>query len=220
MITYAGINLRTKKFQVGSTINFERRLSQHLSRDMNPEFNRSLQKNPNEFYWLVSEDDGLDDRSEEQHYLDFYFGSPWCYNSNPSASEPPYQGGKKWWTNGKEIKRSFECPGEGWEEGVSEEMRRSCQENALKSMTEKDEGGKSVHARRMAVESHKERNSEGKSLRAVELASKWKHKLQELYRDPDHPELGITTSSAIVKKQKSKGLPSGPENRVKVEKPE
>jgi hypothetical protein len=218
MLTYAGINLRTKKFQVGSTTDFERRLSQHMTRDMNPEFNRALQKNPSEFYWIVSEDDGFNDRSEEQYYLDFYCGSVWCYNINPNAAEPPSQRGKKWWTNGKEVKRSHESPGPEWKEGVSESMLTAALDNAQKSVAEKDETGKSIHARRMANESHRKRNQDGKSVRAVELGDKWKHKLLELYQDPDHPELGITTAGAIVRKQKARGLPSGPENRVKVQK--
>jgi hypothetical protein len=34
--------------------------------------------------------------------------------------------------------------------------------------------------------------------------------------DPDHPELGITNAGALAKKQKSRGYPHGPANRVKV----
>lgn len=81
---------------------------------MNPEFNRALRKRPEGFFWLISEDDGLDDRSEEQFYLDFYFGSKWCFNSNPNAAEPPSQEGTKWWNNGVEQVKVFSCPGEGW----------------------------------------------------------------------------------------------------------
>jgi hypothetical protein len=97
-------------------------------------------------------------------------------------------------------------------------MLTAALDNAQKSVAEKDETGKSIHARRMANESHRKRNQDGKSVRAVELGDKWKHKLLELYQDPDHPELGITTAGAIVRKQKARGLPSGPENRVKVQK--
>lgn len=117
MITYAAINLTNKRFQVGSTTDFDRRYKGHLRGDMNPEFNRSLQKDPNNFYWVVSEDDGLDDRSEEQFYLDFYCGSMWCYNKNPNAEEPPSQAGSVWWNNGVEQVKVFECPGEGWVTG-------------------------------------------------------------------------------------------------------
>ena len=117
MITYAAINLTSKKFQVGSTIDFERRCKQHHNSDMNPEFNRALSKKPENFYWIVGDDDGLNDRSEEQYYLDFYCGSPWCYNLNSSATDPPSQKGSSWWNNGVEQIKVFDCPGEGWVKG-------------------------------------------------------------------------------------------------------
>lgn len=89
MITYAAINLTNKKFYVGSTIDFEGRVKKHhSSRDDYP-FQNSLRKDPENFYWIVSEDDGLDTREEEQYYLDFYHGTAWCYNLNPSAAVPP-----------------------------------------------------------------------------------------------------------------------------------
>jgi len=96
MITYAAINLTNKKFQVGSTVNFEARQSQHLNGKGDLEFQRSLRKNPDNFFWLVSTDDNLETRDEEQFYLDFYCGSKWCYNHNPSASCPPSPKGKTW----------------------------------------------------------------------------------------------------------------------------
>jgi hypothetical protein len=117
MFTYFAINLSSKKFQVGSTSDFPRRFKEHLCSDMNPEFNRSLRKNPENFFWLVSEDDGLDDRSEEQFYLDFYYGTEWCYNANPNALEPPSQVGTKWWTDGVTNTISMDCPGDGWRPG-------------------------------------------------------------------------------------------------------
>ncbi len=117
VITYTAINLTNKKFQVGSTTDFFRRCTEHHRSDMNPEFHRALRKNPENFYWVQGEDDGLDDRSEEQYMLDFYFGTPWCYNSNPSASEPPSQEGTSWWNNGVEQVKQHGCPGEGWVKG-------------------------------------------------------------------------------------------------------
>jgi hypothetical protein len=117
VITYAGINLTNKKFQVGSTIDFGQRCKQHHNSDMNPEFNRALRKNPENFYWIVGEDDGLETRDEEQYYLDFYYGTVWCYNVNPSATEPPSQKGTSWWNNGAEQVKVLECPGEGWAKG-------------------------------------------------------------------------------------------------------
>jgi hypothetical protein len=113
VITYAAINLTNKKFQVGSTVDFSQRYKGHMTGDMNPEFSRSLQKHPENFYWIVSEDDGLETREEEQYYLDFYHGSVWCYNSNPNASEPPSQEGTCWWNDGVKQVKVFEFPGEG-----------------------------------------------------------------------------------------------------------
>ena len=89
VITYLAINLTNKKFQVGSTNNFDRRCKEHHTGKGDLEFQRSLRKNPENFYWVVSEDDGLDNRSEEQYYLDFYCGTAYCYNHNPSAGCPP-----------------------------------------------------------------------------------------------------------------------------------
>ncbi len=95
MITYAGINLTSKKFQVGSTTDFVRRYKEHRSGKGDLEFQRSLRKNPENFYWVVGDDDELDTRNEEQYYLDFYCGTVWCYNHNPLASAPPSFKGRK-----------------------------------------------------------------------------------------------------------------------------
>jgi hypothetical protein len=103
VITYFGINLTSKKFQVGSTVNFEKRCKQHHNSDMNPEFNRALIKHPENFYWVVGEDDGLNTREEEQYYLDFYYGTVWCYNSNPNAEAPPSRKGKKWTEKSRQL---------------------------------------------------------------------------------------------------------------------
>ena len=81
--------MRKKKFQVGSTVNFLRRQRDHFRDKNNIPFLNDLRNNPGDFFWFVSVDDGLDDRSEEQHYIDFYLGSEWCYNLNPSALAPP-----------------------------------------------------------------------------------------------------------------------------------
>jgi hypothetical protein len=98
---------------------------------MNPEFNRSLRKNPENFFWLVSEDDGLDDRSEEQFYLDFYYGTEWCYNANPSASAPPSHEGRAFWNNGEVQVKQIECPGEGWVKGRLESWWTNGESNTL-----------------------------------------------------------------------------------------
>ena len=80
MITYVPINLTNKKFYVGSAVDFDRRWRQHLNSTASYPFQNALRKNPDRFFVLVSEDDGLDTRDEEQFYLDFYHGSEWCYN--------------------------------------------------------------------------------------------------------------------------------------------
>ena len=218
MITYIGLNLKTKRFQIGSTTDFQRRYKQHLERDMNPEFNRPLQKNPEGFYWFISSDDGYIDRREEQYYLDFYTGSEWCTNINPNAVEPPYHGGSKWWVKGSDTKRSRECPGEGWNEGAPESMTSAIVELNQERMSIAGGDGKSVRAVSMAHLSHAEKTEEGKSVRAVKLGQNWAYKLMEIWEDPDHPELGQTTPGALVRKQKARGYPHGPENRVKLEK--
>ena len=105
MITYAAINLTNKKFQVGSAVEFEQRCKQHHRGKGDLEFQRSLRKDPENFYWIVGDDDGLTDRSEEQYYLDFYHGTAWCYNHNPSALAPPSPKGRTWeWDNAKKQK--------------------------------------------------------------------------------------------------------------------
>jgi hypothetical protein len=94
VITYAAINLTNKKFYVGSTVDFKRRQKGHLTSTEDYPFQNSLRKDPENFYWIVSEDDGLETREEEQFYLDFYTGTAWCYNLNPKAAVPPSQLGK------------------------------------------------------------------------------------------------------------------------------
>jgi hypothetical protein len=80
------------------------------------------------------------------------------------------------------------------------------------------EDGKSVRAVSMAHKSHAVKTEDGKSVRALKLAQDWAYKLQELWEDPDHPELGQTTAGPLTRKQKARGYPHGPENRVKLEK--
>jgi hypothetical protein len=82
------------------------------------------------------------------------------------------------------------------------------------------EDGKSVRAVAMAHMSHSEKTEDGKSVRALKLAQDWAYKLQEIWEDPDHPELGQTTAGPLARKQKAKGYPHGKENRVKVKKEE
>ena len=95
MITYVAINLTNKKFYVGSTVDFIKRQKGHLNSNEDYPFQNSLRKDPKKFFWIVSEDDGLDTRDEEQYYLDFYHGTAWCYNLNPEAAVPPSALGKR-----------------------------------------------------------------------------------------------------------------------------
>ena len=88
MITYVPINLSNRRFYVGSTDNFERRWKQHLSQKRNYPFHNALRRDPESFFVLISEDDGLNTREEEQFYLDFYHGSKQCYNISRDASAP------------------------------------------------------------------------------------------------------------------------------------
>ena len=88
MQTYLAINLVSRKFYVGSTSNFDRRVRDHHHNTDNLPFQNSLRANPENFYWICSGDDGTDLRYEEKFYLDFYYGTPWCYNVSPSTDLP------------------------------------------------------------------------------------------------------------------------------------
>jgi group I intron endonuclease len=88
MITYVPINLSNRKFYIGSTVDFDRRWQEHSTSTCNYPFQNALRNNPNNFFVLISEDDGLEIREEEQFYLDFYHGSEWCYNLSPNADRP------------------------------------------------------------------------------------------------------------------------------------
>jgi hypothetical protein len=58
------------------------------------------------------------------------------------------------------------------------------------AMSEKDEEGKSIHARKMAL---------------------------VMFEDPDHPELGQQCAGNLVRMQMRRGLPHGKENRRRVQ---
>ena len=115
VITYAAINLTNKKFYVGSTVDFEGRVKKHHSSRKDYPFQNSLRKDPKNFFWIVSEDDGLDSREEEQYYLDFYHGTAWCYNLNALASCPPNLTGRtgQWSEESKEKRRGEGNPAFG-----------------------------------------------------------------------------------------------------------
>ena len=88
MITYVPINLSNLRFYIGSTNDFPTRWKDHRNNKSNYPFQNALRKNPENFFVLISEDDGLETRDEEQFYLDFYHGSEQCYNISKDASAP------------------------------------------------------------------------------------------------------------------------------------
>jgi group I intron endonuclease len=85
MITYCAIHLPTKKFYVGSTTNFESRYAGHTKGNSKYPFQRTLEKDSKNFYWIVSESDSSNDRQEEQYYLDFWYGHRLCWNLKKQA---------------------------------------------------------------------------------------------------------------------------------------
>ena len=103
MITYLGITLNNRKFYVGSAVDFERRQKAHLKSRDNYPFQNALRKDPDNVYWIASDDDESDGREEEQFYLDFYHGSEWCYNLNPLASGVSEEMCKKGGLSTKEL---------------------------------------------------------------------------------------------------------------------
>jgi hypothetical protein len=123
MDTYKATNTTNGKFYIGSTNNFENRKREHLRSRENYPFQSALRKNPDAFEWEVWSDD-CDEPVLEQALLDTWFGKECCYNLNPSATRPPSWEGRTgdiWWNDGKINKRSAECPGEGWTQGVIRE---------------------------------------------------------------------------------------------------
>jgi hypothetical protein len=121
MFTYLAIDIYgSKKVYTGSTVDFEKRQKSHLNSKENYPFQNALKVRP--FYWICSEDDGLEDRSEEQTYLDFYFGSEWSFNLNPNAVNPPNapetlpESWKKSISRGRQgVVNSSESYQKGWE---------------------------------------------------------------------------------------------------------
>jgi group I intron endonuclease len=133
MINYVPINLSNRKFYVGSTTDFGRRWKQHLKSNADYPFQNALRKNPDKFFVLISEDDGLETREEEQFYLDFYQGSEWCYNLSDSSYTPGKEACRKGGS-----RTAFLVPLEvrsRWIERISLEQRSN---NGRKSMSEKD----------------------------------------------------------------------------------
>jgi group I intron endonuclease len=119
MDTYKATNTLNGKFYIGSSNNFERRKSEHLSSKANYPFQNALRKNPDAFEWEVQSDD-YDEPILEQALLDMWFGCGQCYNLSSIAGQPSGTTGTIWWKNELLQKETacFEKPGgEGWEPG-------------------------------------------------------------------------------------------------------
>jgi hypothetical protein len=118
MKTYMAIDfLKSKKVYYGSSTDPLKRQKQHLTTDFKSPFHDALRSR--QFYWVISEDDGLDDRSEEQFYIDFYHSSEWCYNlSQHAVGGNNILDSRKWITNGVEERFvPIEEHIQGWEDG-------------------------------------------------------------------------------------------------------
>jgi len=94
MITYIATNTTNGKFYIGSTVDFERRKTEHLASNSKYPFQQSLRKNPENFVWVTAKDN-LDHPLFEQKLLDLYYGTELCYNLNPKADRPPSQAGRE-----------------------------------------------------------------------------------------------------------------------------
>jgi hypothetical protein len=78
---------------------------------------------------------------------------------------------------------------------------------------EKDDLGRSTHGVKSAERLHEEKDYLGRSIQGVKNAERVN---AQKWEDPDHPELGQTTSGPLTRMQKSRGYPHGKENRVLV----
>jgi hypothetical protein len=86
---------------------------------------------------------------------------------------------------------------------------------------EKDCLGRSVNAVKAATASHAKKDNLGRSVNALKAFQKVNKKgakttNSQKWSDPDHPELGKHNPGNLVRMQKSRGYPNGPENREKV----
>jgi hypothetical protein len=94
---------------------------------------------------------------------------------------------------------------------------------------EKDTDGKSIVAKRAGAAAHRERDENGKSLHALKLHAEKDENGKSIFaknraavinsqrwEDPNHPELGQRNPGSLVRMQKSRGFPHGPQNRRRV----
>jgi len=75
MQEYCGVDLRTKKFYIGSTKDLSRRLATH----------EKTQRISADTFWLIGLEHDDPNRTEEQFYLDFYWDTPLCLNLSPNS---------------------------------------------------------------------------------------------------------------------------------------
>jgi hypothetical protein len=100
--------------------------------------------------------------------------------------------------------------------GMSEEDRYKANVKGGKAGGKKAfDMGVGIHA--MTKEDRKEAGRKGAKNRSHEDSVKGgKAAARTLWVDPDHPEIGAHNAGNLVQKQRSLGLPSGPENRARV----
>ena len=223
MDTYKATNTINGKFYIGSANNFEARKKQHLKSKSNYPFQNALRNNPDSFEWEVWTDE-CDEPVLEQALLDMWFGTEQCYNLNPYAGRPHQE---------VEVRRKLgkRAHSEGFgifsltKEELSSLGRRSGEFNGpaavargdgIHSQTPEDRAYFGGMSGRKSVEDKKgvhglsseEHSIFGKVGGSKAGNGKW--------MDPNHPELGVHNAGNLSKRQKSRGLPHGKENRVRV----
>jgi hypothetical protein len=77
---------------------------------------------------------------------------------------------------------------------------------------EKDDLGRSIHGVKSAKRMHEEKDDLGRSVNSVKGMTKTN---SQKWEDPDHPEIGEHNPGNLVRIQKRRGYPHGPENRRK-----
>jgi len=87
--------------------------------------------------------------------------------------------------------------------------------------SKKDDQGRSLHGVKSAQRTNSILNENGKSAAGVKGGSRGgplggKITSSQIWRDPNHPELGLQNAGNLVRMQKRRSLPHGQENREKV----
>ncbi len=201
MITYRAYNKKNGKWYVGSTVNFSKRKKEHLCSKQSSPFHSALRKDPDLFIWEIIEEDDREDRLAEQLILNAWYGSPYCYNLNPSA------------------------------EGFNPENAVESGRKGLKILIERDPDHQSKAGKIGGAKGSREKKKKGgvkcKEEKLGMFSLTWEqrtemsHKTMEKVNtqrwvDPDHPELGEHSAGTLTQMQKRRGLPHGKENRVRV----